>query len=157
MSLIGIFVRYIFTFGILPLFIIYLIGWPIFIIRILNKVLYIKVNDVYVFNFLIVLFALLDIYYYWSYSTGKKIINTIIKNEIINTEEYSVKLSQMHSDERNIYIFLTCIAMLLSIHKFGERILRIDKMEKEKKEKEKALGIDKKEEEHKKMNKFKIK
>ena len=150
MSLIGIFVRYIFTFGILPLFIIYLIGWPIFIIRILNKVLYIKINDVYVFNFLIVLFALLDIYYYWSYSTGKKIINTIIKNEIINTEEYSVKLSQMHSDERNIYIFLTCIAMLLSIHKFGERILRIDKMEKEKKEKEKALGIDKKEEEHKK-------
>ena len=150
MSLIGIFVRYIFTFGILPLFIIYLIGWPIFIIRILNKVLYIKVNDVYVFNFLIILFALLDIYYYWSYSTGKKIINTIIKNEIINTEEYSVKLSQMHSDERNIYIFLTCIAMLLSIHKFGERILRIDKMEKEKKEKEKALGIDKKEEEHKK-------
>ena len=150
MSLIGLFVRYGFTLGILPLFIIYLIGWPIFIIRILNKVLYIKVNDVYVFNFLIVLFALLDIYYYWSYSTGKKIINTIIKNEIINTEEYSVKLSQMHSDERNIYIFLTCIAMLLSIHKFGERILRIDKMEKEKKEKEKALGIDKKEEEHKK-------
>ena len=130
MSLIGIFVRYIFTVGILPLFIIYLIGWPIFIIRILNKVLYIKINDVYVFNFLIVLFALLDIYYYWSYSTGKKIINTIIKNEIINTEEYSVKLSQMHSDERNIYIFLTCIAMLLSIHKFGERILRIDNMEK---------------------------
>ena len=151
MSLIGIFVRYIFTFGILPLFIIYLIGWPIFIIRILNKVLYIKINDVYVFNFLIVLFALLDIYYYWSYSTGNKIINTIIKNEIINTEEYSVKLSQMHSDERNIYIFLTCIAMLLSIHKFGERILRIDNMEKEKKEKEKQLGIDKKDNsEHKK-------
>ena len=151
MSLIGIFVRYLFTFGILPLFIIYLIGWPIFIIRILNKVLYIKINDVYIFNFLIVLFALLDIYYYWSYSTGKKIINTIIKNEIINTEEYSVKLSQMHSDERNIYIFLTCIAMLLSIHKFGERILRIDNMEKEKKEKEKQLGIDKKDNsEHKK-------
>ena len=142
MSLIGIFVRYIFTFGILPLFIIYLIGWPIFIIRILNKVLYIKINDVYVFNFLIVLFALLDIYYYWSYSTGKKIINTIIKNEIINTEEYSVKLSQMHSDERNIYIFLTCIAMLLSIHKFGERILRVADLEKLKKQKEKELGYD---------------
>ena len=140
MSLIGIFVRYIFTFGILPLFIIYLIGWPIFIIRILNKVLYIKINDVYVFNFLIVLFALLDIYYYWSYSTGKKIINTIIKNEIINTEEYSVKLSQMHSDERNIYIFLTCIAMLLTMHKFGERHLRIADLEKQISEKEKKLG-----------------
>ncbi len=49
----------------------------------------------------------------------------------------------MHSDERNIYIFLTCIAMLLSIHKFGERIIRIADMEKDKKEKEKALGLDK--------------
>ena len=138
MSLIGIFVRYIFTFGILPLFVVYLIGWPIFLIRILNKVLYIRVNDIYVFNFLIVLFAVLDVYYFWSYQTGKKIIDTIIKNEIINTEQYTVKLSQMHSDERNIYIFLTCIAMLLSIHKFGERILRVDEMEKEKK-----LGYDK--------------
>ena len=142
MSLIGIFVRYIFTFGILPLFIIYLIGWPIFIIRILNKILYIKFKEIYIFNFLIGIFAVLDIYYYWSYKSGQKIINTIIKNEIINTEEYSVKLSQMHSDERNIYIFLTCIAMLLSIHKFGERILRIADMEKQKKEKEKQLGYD---------------
>ena len=143
MSLIGIFVRYIFTFGILPLFIIYLIGWPIFIIRILNKILYIKFKEIYIFNFLIGILAVLDIYYYWSYKSGQKIINTIIKNEIINTEEYSVKLSQMHSDERNIYIFLTCIAMLLSIHKFGERIIRIADMEKDKKEKEKALGLDK--------------
>ena len=142
MSLIGIFVRYIFTFGILPLFIIYLIGWPIFIIRILNKILYIKFKEIYIFNFLIGIFAVLDIYYYWSYKSGQKIINTIIKNEIINTEEYSVKLSQMHSDERNIYIFLTCIAMLLSIHKFGERILRIADMEKQKKEKEEQLGYD---------------
>ena len=144
MSLIGIFVRYIFTFGLLPLFIIYLIGWPIFLIRILNKILYIKINEIYIFNFVIVLFALLDVYYYWSYTTGNKIINAMIKNEIINTEEYSVKLSQMHSDERNIYIFLTCIAMLFSIYKFGERILRIADMEKEKKQKEKELGIDKK-------------
>ena len=142
MSLIGIFVRYIFTFGILPLFIIYLIGWPIFIIRILNKILYIKFKEIYIFNFLIGILAVLDIYYYWSYKSGQKIINTIIKNEIINTEEYSVKLSQMHSDERNIYIFLTCIAMLLSIHKFGERILRIADMEKQKKEKEEQLGYD---------------
>ena len=89
------------------------------------------------------MFGVLDVYYYWSYSIGKKIIDSIIKNEIINTEAYTVKLSQMHSDERNIYIFLTCIAMLLSIHKFGERIIRLDDFEKEKKEKEKKLGYDK--------------
>ena len=142
MSLIGIFVRYIFAFGILPLFVIYLIGRPICVIRILNKILYIKFKDIYIFIFIILNLAILDVYYYWSYSVGKQIINTIIKNEIINTEEYTVKLSQMHSDERNIYIFLTSIAMLLSIHKFGERILRIADYEKEKKEKEKKLGYE---------------
>ena len=152
MSLIGIFVRYIFTFGILPLFIIYLIGWPIFIIRILNKVLLIKINNTYVFNFLIAILALLDIYFYWSYSTGQKILNTIIKNEIINTDEYSIKLSQMHADERNMYIFLTCIAMLFSIHKLGERIVRIDEMEKLKKKKEQELGIDSKDDSKHKKN-----
>ena len=140
MSLIGIFVRYIFTFGILPLFVVYLIGKPIFIIRLLDKIIYVRINDIYVFNFLILLFGVLDVYYYWSYTVGKKVIDSIIKNEIINTEEYTVKLSQMHSDERNVYIFLTCIAMLLSIHKFGQRILKIADLEKQKKEKEKQLG-----------------
>ena len=143
MSLIGIFVRYIFTFGILPLFVLYLIGKPIFIIRLLDKIIYVRINDIYVFNFLILLFGVLDVYYYWSYTVGKKVIDSIIKNEIINTEEYTVKLSQMHSDERNVYIFLTCIAMLLSIHKFGQRILKIADLEKQKKEKEKQLGYDK--------------
>ena len=143
MSLIGIFVRYIFTFGILPLFLVYLIGKPIFIIRLLDKIIYVRINDIYVFNFLILLFGVLDVYYFWSYTVGKKVIDSIIKNEIINTEEYTVKLSQMHSDERNVYIFLTCIAMLLSIHKFGQRILKIADLEKQKKEKEKQLGYDK--------------
>ena len=143
MSLIWIFVRYIFTFGILPLFVVYLIGKPIFIIRLLDKIIYVRINDIYVFNFLILLFGVLDVYYYWSYTVGKKVIDSIIKNEIINTEEYTVKLSQMHSDERNVYIFLTCIAMLLSIHKFGQRILKIADLEKQKKEKEKQLGYDK--------------
>ena len=152
MSPMGIFVRYIFTFGILPLFIIYLIGWPVFIIRILNKVLLIKINNTYVFNFLIAILALLDIYFYWSYSTGQKILNTIIKNEIINTDEYSIKLSQMHADERNMYIFLPCIAMLFSSHKLGERIVRIDEMEKLKKKKEQELGIDSKDDSKHKKN-----
>ena len=152
MSLIGIFVRYIFTFGFIPLFIIYLIGWPIFIIRILNKILYIKIKEIYIFNLIICLFAIFDIYYFWSYNTNNKIINSLIKNEIINTEEYTVRLSQMHSDERNIYIFLTCIAMLLSIHKLGERIVRIDEMEKLKKNREKQLGIDTKDDFKNKKN-----
>ena len=152
MSLIGIFVRYIFGLGILPLFVIYLIGRPICVIRILNKILYIKFKEIYIFNFIIAIFAVLDVYYYWSYSVGKKIIETIIKNEIINTEEYTVKLSQMHSDERNIYIFLTCIAMLLTIHKFGERHLRIADLEKQISEKEKKLGKETKTPEAKKKD-----
>ena len=150
MSLIGFFVRYIFTYAILPLFVVFLIGKPIFLIRILNKVLHFKVNNIEIFHFLLFVFALFDIYYYYSYSSGQKVVQRIIKNEIINTDEYSVKLSQVHSHERNIYIFLTCIAMLLTMHKFGERILRIADKEYEKAELEKKLGITEKSSEHKK-------
>ena len=150
MSLIGFFVRYIFTYVILPIFIIFLIGWPTFLIKILNKFLHFKINNIQIYYFLLVLFAVFDGYYYLSYSNGKKAIQRIIKNEIINTEEYSVRLSQLHSDERNIYIFLTCIAMLLAIHKFGERLLRIAEKRKEKAEKEKELGVTEKSPEDKK-------
>ena len=150
MSLIGFFVRYFFTYVILPLFIAFLIGKPIFLIRILNKVLHFKVNNIEIFHFLLFVFALFDIYYYYSYSSGQKVVQRIIKNEIINTDEYSVKLSQVHSHERNIYIFLTCIAMLLTIPKFGERHIRIADLQKEISEKEKKLGITEKSSEHKK-------
>ena len=152
MSLIGFFVRYIFTYVILPIFIIFLIGWPTFLIKILNKFLHFKINNIQIYYFLLALFAIFDGYYYLSYSNGKKAIQRIIKNEIINTEEYSVRLSQLHSDERNIYIFLTCIAMLLAIHKFGERLLRIAEKRKEKAEKEKELGITEKSPEDKKKD-----
>ena len=141
MSLIGLFVRYIFTFFILPIFVIFLIGKPVFLIKLLDGFLHFKINNIEIFHFFLVLFGIFDIYYYVSYSSGKKVVKRIIKNEIINTEEYSVRLSQVHSDERNIYIFLTCIAMLLTMHKFGERILRIADKEKELKQKEKELGV----------------
>ena len=150
MSLIGLFVRYIFTYFILPIFIIFLIGKPVFLIKILNSILHFEINKIQIFHFLLVLFGMFDIYYYLSFSSGKKAIERIIKNEIINTEEYSVRLSQVHSDERNIYIFLTCIAMLLTIHKFGERVIRISKQQVEKAELEKKLGVTEKSAEAKK-------
>ena len=152
MSLIGLFVRYIFTYIILPIFVIFLVGKPVFLIKLLNNFLHFKINNIQIFHFLLVLFGIFDVYYYVSYSSGKKVVKRIIKNEIINTEEYSVRLSQVHSDERNIYIFLTCIAMLLSMHKFGERILRIADKEKELKQKEKELGVSEKAPEKKKQD-----
>ena len=140
MSLIGFFVRYFFTYVILPLFIAFLIGKPIFLIRILNKFLHFKINNIEIFHFFLALFCIFDVYYYLSYKSGRNDVQRIVKNEIINVDEYSVKLSQVHSYERNIYIFLTCIAMLLTMHKFGERHLRIANLEKEIAEKEKKFG-----------------
>ena len=152
MSLIGFFVRYIFTFIFLPLFFIFLVGKPLFLINILNKFLHSKIKETQIFHFLLLVFGIFDLYFYYSYSSGNKVIQRIIKNEIINTEEYSVRLSQVHSDERNIYIFLTCIAMLLTMHKFGERILRIAELQKEISEKEKKLGKTAKTPENKKKD-----
>ena len=152
MSLIGLFVRYVFTYFFIPIFIIFLIGKPLFLIKLLNKFLHLKFNNIQIFHFLLVIFALFDAYYYYSYTSGKKVVRRIIKNEIINTDEYSVRLSQVHSDERNIYIFLTCIAMLLTFHKFGERTLRVGEKEKEKAELEKKYGITGETPEHKKKD-----
>ena len=140
MSLIGFFVRYIFTYSFLPLFPIFLIGKPLFLIKILNDFLHLKINNIQIFHFLLAIFSIFEVYFYYSISSGKKFIERIIKNELINTQQYSIRLSQIHSDERNIYIFLTCIAMLLTFHKFGERHLRIADLEKQKFQKEQKLG-----------------
>ena len=141
MILIGFFVRYIFSFIFLPLFFIFLIGKPLFLIKILNDFLHKEINKTQIFHFLLVLFIIFDAYYYFSFSSGNKVIQRMIQKDYINPEEYSIRLSQAHSDERNIYIFLTCIAMLLTIHKFGERHIRNAKFEIEKNELEKKLGI----------------
>ena len=141
MNLIGFFVRYIFTFIIMPLFFIFLVGKPLFLIKILNAFLHKEINKTQIFHFLLGLFIIFDVYYYYSYTSGNKIVQRMIQKDFINPEDYSIRLSQTHSDERNIYIFLTCIAMLLTIHKFGERHIRNAQLEIEKKELEKKLGI----------------
>ena len=141
MPLIGFFVRYIFSFVFLPLFFIFLIGKPLFLIRILNDILHKEINKTQIFHFLLVLFIIFDLYYYYSFTSGNKLVQRMIQKEFINPEEYSIRLSQTHSDERNIYIFLTCIAMLLTIHKFGERHIRNAQFEIKKNELEKKLGI----------------
>ena len=141
MLLIGFFVRYIFSLFFLPLFFIFLIGKPLFLIRILNDFLHKEINNTQIFHFLLVLFIIFDVYYYFSFSSGNKAVQRMIQKNYINPEEYSIRLSQTHSDERNIYIFLTCIAMLLTVHKFGERHIRNAKFEIEKNELEKKLGI----------------
>ena len=141
MNLIGFFVRYIFSFIFLPLFFIFLVGKPLVLIKILNDFLHKEVNKTQIFHFLLVLFIIFDVYYYYSFTSGNKFVQRMIQKDYINPEDYSIRLSQTHSDERNIYIFLTCIAMLLTIHKFGERHIRNAQFEIEKKELEKKLGI----------------
>ena len=150
MSLIGFFVKYIFIPSILPLFIIFFFGKPVFLIKLLDKVLHFEIRKTKLIHLLLFIFSLFDIYLYYSRSLGKKAIERLIKNEIINTEEYSFRLSQIHSDERNMYIFLTCIVMLLSIEKFGLRHIRIAELEEIKKGKEKELNSHQKTPEQKK-------
>ena len=125
MSLISLFVNYFFSIILLPLFILFLIGKPVFLIRILNKILHTKVQGQEIIIVLLGAFGLLDIYFIYAKHSAEEKIKFIIKMDIINIEEYSIILSQSHAYERNIYIFLTCIAMLLTMHKFGERHLRI--------------------------------
>ena len=140
MSLIGFFVRYVFIFVFLPVFIMFLIGKPVFLIRFLNKILHLRIQgDRQLIQVFLLGFAILDAYYMYAKCDADKKIKRLLKNEIINPEEYSVNLSHSHSSERNIYIFFTCIVMFLTMHKLGERHLRIAKLREEYSNKKRQL------------------
>ena len=140
MSLIGFFVRYVFTLIFIPVFVMFLVGKPVLLIKLLNKILHFKVQgNQQLIHILLLSFTLFDAYYIYAKSNAEKKIKRLIKNEIINPEEYSINLSHAHSYERNIYIFLTCIVMFLTMHKFGERHLRITELKEEYLNKKKLL------------------
>ena len=140
MSLISYFVNYFFSIVLLPLFFIFFIGKPIFLVKILNKLLHFKIQGKDIILALLGFFSLLDLYFIYAKHSAEKKIKFLIKMDIINVQEYSIILSQAHAYERNIYIFLTCIAMLLTMHKFGERHLRIAELNEKLANKETKKG-----------------
>ena len=93
-----------------------------------------KIQNHEIFN-LFLCFNLLFVFYYSfiSYQAKKDIK---LEKESLSIESRSLTA---RSSERNIYIFINSIAMLITIHKLTERHIRLDDLKTELKKKQDEL------------------
>ena len=135
MSFLKIYVMYIFKYGIIPIWIICLIGKPLFLLKIFSKFFHIKIQNHEIFNIFLVINLLLVFYYSFISNQAKKEIKA--ESDSLNIESKSLTA---RSSERNVYIFINSIAMLITIHKLTERYFRLDNLKNELKKKEEELN-----------------
>ena len=126
---------YIFKYGIIPIWIICLIGKPLFLLKIFSKFFHIKIQNHEIFNIFLVINLLLVFYYSFISNQAKKEIKA--ESDSLNIESKSLTA---RSSERNVYIFINSIAMLITIHKLTERSFRLDNLKNELKKKEEELN-----------------
>ena len=135
MSFLKLYVMYLFKYIIIPLWVICLIGKPLFLLRIISKILKIKIQNHEIFNMLLFIYIILVLYYGYISYQAKSDIKT--QSESLNIES---KLLTARSSERNVYIFINSIAMLITMHKLTERYERLDNEKKKLKNIENELN-----------------
>jgi len=135
MSFLKLYVMYIFKYGIIPIWVICLIGKPLFLLRIISRFFHINIQNFEIFNIILFFNSILVLYYYFISNQAKK----QIKSE---TESLSIESKSLtaRSSERNVYIFINSIAMLITIHKLTERYFRLDNLKNDLKKKEEELN-----------------
>lgn len=138
MSIIAIFYNFIFLSFIAPLFIFTLIGFPRFLMRIISKIIHSKINEHEIFTYLLFLCIIFSSYFYYQFYKAQSLIHVLLAHNAQVTELESKRLTA-RSNQRNFYIFIVAIAMLLAIHKFTERFIRIGEIENELKSKKEEL------------------
>ena len=134
MTFLFFYVMYIFKFGIIPMWLICLVGRPLFLLKMIKNLFHMKIQNHEIFN-LFLCFNLLFVFYYSfiSYQAKKDIK---LEKESLSIESKSLTA---RSSERNIYIFINSIAMLITIHKLTERHIRLDDLKTELKKKQEEL------------------
>lgn len=130
MSIVGIFYKFIFLSCIFPLFIITLIGKPRFLMNIISKIIHSKINNHEIFSYLLSLCGIFAGYFYYKFYDAQRLLTILLQNNAQVAELESKRLTA-RGNQRNFYIFIIAIAMLLAIHKFTERFIRIGTTEEE--------------------------
>lgn len=143
MSILSFFFNYVFLLFILPLYVIFLIGKPIFILKILDKILHLRIpgRKEEIFDILIFFCIISDGYFYYKkYNLDQRIGRIYVKKAMISPDEFQSLITRSKSNERNCYIFLTYIAILFTIQKLCQRHIRIHEMKQEKENKKIELA-----------------
>ena len=138
MSIVGLFYNFIFLCFIVPIFILTLIGRPRFLMKIISKIIHTTVNEHEIFTYLLLLCIIFASYFYYQFYRAQSLIQILLSHNAQVSELESKRLTA-RSNQRNFYIFIVAFAMLLAIHKFTERFIRIGEIENELKSKKEEL------------------
>jgi hypothetical protein len=138
MSIVGLFYNFIFLCFIVPIFILTLIGRPRFLMKIISKIIHTTVNEHEIFTYLLLLCIIFASYFYYQFYRAQSLIQVLLTHNAQVSELESKRLTA-RSNQRNFYIFIVAFAMLLAIHKFTERFIRIGEIENELKSKKEEL------------------
>ena len=138
MTLISIFYTFI-TFGFLfPMYIVTIIGKPLFLVRLINSVIhYVEPFKKFeVFNVICGVCTIGAAYNYLIKYNMESAIKFELNRGNANVEP---KVGLVFNYERNALIFVTSLAILLSIYKFTQRYLNINQYKKDLKAKKEQL------------------
>lgn len=128
MTIIGYFYIFIFYPFFLPLFIIVIIGKPLFLLKLISKIIHFQepIKKTEIFNILLSVLSLFSIYFFiivWNNSSN---LENLLKKEKESSDYFELEMNKLFNDERNLYLFLTCIAILFTVSKVTERMIRIN-------------------------------
>ena len=138
MTLISLFYTFI-TFGFLfPMYIVTIIGKPLFLVRLINSVIHYVApfKKFEVFNVICGASAIGAAYNYLIKYNMESAIKFELNSGNANVEP---KVGLVFNYERNALIFVTSLAILLSIYKFTQRYLNINQYKKDLKAKKEQL------------------
>ena len=126
----------------LPVFLICLLGWPLFIVKLISKIIHYKepFKQTKVFSMLLSGLSLFAAYYLFTIRNHSKKIQSYLDKEETTSSYTDLEIKRLFGEERNLYLYLTCIALLFAIYKLTHRMINIADMKRQIKAKKEELS-----------------
>ena len=126
----------------LPVFLICLLGKPLFLIKLISKIIHYKepFKQTKVFSILLSCLSLFAVYYLFTTRNHSKNIQAYLDKGDAPSSYTDLEIKRLFGEERNLYLYLTCIALLFAIYKLTYRMLKIAALERQTKQKKEELS-----------------
>lgn len=134
MAIIAGFFNCLFIYFLFPFFVLVVIGKPLFIMKAINSILTIEepIKKFQINTILILIFLIGIGYSVIEMNTSRMAINYILQEaEHYDPKEYEEKLRVFNSNERNLFMVVSCLLILLTIQKFSDRHIKIGDYKRE--------------------------
>ena len=140
MSITSIFFYFVFLGFLIPLYIISFIGKPLFLVKMVYKIISFEdpIKHFKVFNFIMGICIAFGGYFKYEQISSEKELDELEKNNITDPGIIESKSRAIHSSERNFLVFLSSFLVLLIVYKLSTRHIRkgayLDELKSKKKE-----------------------